>query len=694
MAAALLFIPLGLAGLALLVYIWMPRNPASTPSDQAMLHHTLGGMERGVQPHTRRPVRRPLRPLAEVGDQAVLASLTPAPDVITPATPLVAERADAPLAVEVDGDRAGAGALEVETQNGGGEVQVVFSDLLSDQDEAARGAWSVESAGESWVNAALDADEEGVAFGDLDDIFAEKTPVHSSSTKESQDPAPPAPETEHEGGVLYPSGPHHAVAPQVSTAAVAVPLRRRRSDRRVALAKFPFDPSVWDDPLSPARRRRLQKRAERATRRDEERASKAYRLIEQAEQRSRELAQQAEKAAEADTPVAAVDTGEFSDVWSRASHAEAPEKVGVEAAAPRASKRVAKKARDAQKRAAKAEAKLAKLMAKHEATQQKLAKKNEDASANSAPVELEVDLRGIGESAARTANLDGAADGPVAPTDVLPASEELRIELLDALPTGDMENSETPLSEREARRAQKRAEKESRRLEKLMERERRRDERQDDRVSKDDVLQVEFDDSPGLGSEAALVSDEEALLAQAAHSGTSTWEQYAGDETPLEESLEVSEWQEPSGTEDGLQGAAVSSWEAAASGITDFIDPTLGNHPTDAREWVDLGEEIEDTAEAGPGKGREAIHDEEDALPEELEGTVFDTIVEIGTKAERKRRFTRRRDEYEEDGVSISEWVADGATLVTVTSDTVDHHSYDLPEPIPDRVQIAFGAED
>ena len=113
------------------------------------------------------------------------------------------------------------------------------------------------------ISTAMDEDDVSPElYGDLNDIFAEsalddESTVTGASIDEPSNEAVSA-------EFSTPAVVSRAVVP-ASVEVVSEPsarYRRRRSDKRVALAKFPYDPEVWDDPLSPGKRRRLEKRAE------------------------------------------------------------------------------------------------------------------------------------------------------------------------------------------------------------------------------------------------------------------------------------------------------------------------------------------------------------------------------------------------------------------------------------------------
>lgn len=553
-------------------------------------------------------------------------------------------------------------------------------DPVSAEDSVASAAGSAEveagrgtpiEADLSWEAAALRAAEEDEEpqLGDLSEIFAELLPENVSVAPLNPSAPPARAESTAPKGEL-----RH---------------RRRRGDKNVALAKFPYDPEVWDDPLSPRRRRRLQKRAEIEQKRAAAASEKAYKRIERAKAEREALADQVVKLSGAQEPAPALEEQKFQDVWSRAANTEAPSHDAIEQPKARRDRRSQKKSVAARRKAAKADAKLERLLAKHSASAV------EETVAEAVVLEEVVEI-GRGVDASISVQADDISTSGELSTDTTPQKDELRIEVLDELPASDdvLVGGEN-ISERERKRAERKAEKESRKLEKLAKKQQRRDEKAPrSKALSGSAESFELEGTPGLGDEASAgVWDEAALETHAEQGPRGSWEQGLGDDAGSEEPLSASAWEAAIGTEDGLQAAAVSSWEAAARGVTDFVDPTGGARHTDVQELLDLGHAIEDTAVAGEGKGREAINVEDDV--EDVESG-FDAIIEVGGSDRKRRSFLKRKrnDDDDDDGVSIGEWISDGATVVTVTSDFVDHHSYDLPEPIPDRVQVAFSNED
>jgi hypothetical protein len=712
MAAALLFIPLACLGIGLLWLVWGPRKKdGQPPKDDA--------------PHG---VAMPPLPLKE------RAPLPPRPDqhtTPTDATQLDAEtiRAINELSAnieELNEEQEPTRELEDQTPYVGEVVPLDAPDEEHVVDGLLDGVFDNDSTSlnddhllgqalghtmisddivwdDAWVTAAMDEDDVSPElYGDLNDIFSEPahaaepfdpTEASTAGTPTIEDrQAPPA-----ASGTVAPASSEQPPEPVAR-------YRRRRSDKRVALAKFPYDPEVWDDPLSAGKRRRLEKRAELDRRRAEELRDRTYKRVEKARLKHAELetvaTEEAVRASAVEVPAGANTDAEFNDVWSRATLLEAPDRSGIEQPRERAQRKNAKKAARSKARAAKAAERLARLTQRHEKRQELVTKREEASMA--ALTSDPVDIEGVGVEGVQHAEISDSVEVRDFSENALAAETPMTIEVLENLPAPAELVSGGDLSEREQRRAEKKAERESRKLEKLAMREKKRTERAEASTtstgagapSNADALEFE----PGLGTAANSGSWDEAAFSSAAGSAADALERTQAELQSNEpEPMTATLWEQAMGTEDGLQAAAVSSWEVAAQGITEFIDPTGGVHATDAEEWIELGEDIADTAEAGPGRGKDAFIESEDV--EEDAPSSYDTIIEIGTSSAvgKKRRFARRKkDEDVEDdgGVSIGEWVSEGATLVTVTSDYVDHHSYDLPEPIPDRVQVAFGSDE
>jgi hypothetical protein len=716
MAAALLFIPLACLGVGLLWLVWGPKKSGEQAGQSA---GTSGVVMPPLPVRERAPLPPRIEERARHKEETQLGAVELDEETIRAINELSSGVEDV---VETQGKSAlpdNAAGQGVDADNGTEELsdepyeggaqhgEEVDQHHLSDVFEPGIDDTRLDDVvwDDAWVTAAMDEDDVSPElYGDLNDIFAEPTSDDLGTADDSQHAV------EHEfasQSAATPTTPQSAVVPPTVevVSEPAARYRRRRSDKRVALAKFPYDPEVWDDPLSPGKRRRLEKRAELDRRRAEELRERTYKRVEKARQKHTELesAVREESAkAEMEQPGSAGSAvAEFNDVWSRATLLEAPEKAGIEQPRERVQRKSAKKAARTKRRAAKAQAKLARMVERHE-KRQELVTKREASTAVAHLVEQD-DVLGVGAEDVQQAEITDTSDVRDFSENAVGEDAPMTIEVLENLPAAEELVSGDELSEREQKRAEKRAERESRKLEKLAEREKKRalrDEASSNARSakKGENSSEQIDFEPGLGTDANTGAWDEAAVSAAALTATGDFERTQAELTAAEpEPMVATLWEQALGTEDGLQGAAVSSWEAAAHGITEFVDPTGGVRATDAEEWVELGEDIEDTAEAGPGRGKDAIIESEDTDDEALSS--YDTIIEIGTAdaGGKKRRFSRRKkDEDVEDdgGVSIGEWVSEGATLVTVTSDYVDHHSYDLPEPIPDRVQVTFGSDE
>lgn len=715
MAAALLFIPLACLGVGLLWFVWGPKKSSGqASSDEAAYGAAMPPLlVRERVPLPPRPEQNP------TPTEAGHVSDVPSADAQSGEMQLDEEtiRAINELSANVEGlQKLGEEAvptssaeqqflerLELDEYHSdepvGADDQHTLSDVFGDEESVQMYADVVWD--DAWVTAAMDEDDVSPElYGDLNDIFAapEDGVVVASNTDEADWEATVTAQTQVVQRAVAP--PSVEVVPESSAR-----YRRRRSDKRVALAKFPYDPEVWDDPLSPGKRRRLEKRAELDRRRAEELRERTYKRVEKARQKHAELesvAQEETLKATTTEPVAGpAANAEFNDVWSRATLLEAPDKSGIEQPRERVQRKSAKKAGRSKRKAAKAQAKLEKLMERHEKRQELVAKR-EESNATVAVSEPE-DVEGAGAEGVQHTEITDSNEMRDFSANAISSEPEMTIEVLDNLPAAEELVSGEDLSEREQKRAEKKAERESRKLEKLAARDKKRTERVENTTSakksksRAGASEV-FEFEPGLGTNANSGAWDEAAITSAAGSAADDLTRNQAELLLAEpEPMTATLWEQALGTEDGLQGASVSSWEAAAHGITEFIDPARGVHATDAEEWVELGEEISDTAEAGPGRGKDAIIESEEVAEDILSS--YDTIIEVGTSSEstKKRRFARRKKNNESDddgGVSIGEWVSEGATLVTVVSDHVDHHSYDLPEPIPDRVHVTFGTDE
>lgn len=465
-------------------------------------------------------------------------------------------------------------------------------------------------------------------------------------------------------------------------------LRRLRSDAGVSLAKFPFDPEVWDDPLSPRAMRRAQRKSELQEKRSLQENLRARKSLDKTRARLEELEKLA--VVETETQVDAPSTAPFGDVWSRAANADAPEQSGIEQPRERSrardDKKAAKKAEQARAKAARESAKLAKLVSAHALVEERRVREESEKAALVVPEEL-ASIIGVGGAA--TTEVEVLESSEVVSYGEEEAETGLLVEVIEG-DLSDLPALSVELSDREVKRSEKKAEKESRRLEKLSQKgapdKKTRAPRKSSGESIDPALLFEG----GLGAASVVADNGDAGVAGDAERG---WEQpIVVDEKPV---VTASSWEVAADAIDGLKEASVSSWEAAAAGVSTFIDPTGGARATNVGELVELGEAIEDTALSGPGRGREAIWGTEGE--EDAEATDLGMIVEISNvPARKKRRFGRSssQEDFEEDTTPISEWVSEGTTLVTVTSDAVDHRQFDLPEPIPDRVIITFGGDE
>lgn len=464
-------------------------------------------------------------------------------------------------------------------------------------------------------------------------------------------------------------------------------LRRRRSDARVSLAKFPFDPEVWDDPLSPRAMRRAQRKSEIQEKRAQQENTRARKALDKTRARLGELEKLS--VVEAEAPQAAPEGAPFGDVWSRAANADAPEQSGIEQPRERTKardeKKALKKAERAKAKAAREGAKLAKLISEHALEEERRTAEEAEKAALVVPEEL-VSIIGVGDAA--TTEVEVSDSDEVVSYGEDEEETGLLVEVIEG-DLGDEPATSVELSDREVKRSEKKAEKESRRLEKLSLKDAAGKKARGSRKGGADSADHAQIFEGGLGSESVVADSGAADIAGDAARG---WEQAAA--VVEQPALSASTWEVAADAVDGLQEAAVSSWEAAAAGVSTFIDPTGGARATNVGELVELGETIEDTASRGPGRGREAIHGTDDP---EIEASDIGMIVEISNVPTRKkRRFVRQSNEVEleEDTTPISEWVSEGTTLVTVTSDAVDHRQFDLPEPIPDRVIVTFGGEE
>lgn len=694
MLSVLLITALVLIGVAVLVVAWLPEREEAETAPEFIGPANLAPFSPEADRGRRMPVpMEPVRALVDaeaesnaqlerseqaladlfdgkVVDGEVILAAEKGPQVSEPAAALTDEGGTLDVRE----------SLVAEDLNTGGEgIDGEFGDLVA--------SLPVEDV---WADAAFAAEDVEVqgSEGDLADIFStEVTPVAVVSTETPRFVPAPAEVQQTGGEVRY---------------------RRRKADKAVSLAKFPYDPEVWDDPLPPRKRRRLQKRAEVEQKKAAEAREKAYRRVERAKAERAALGAEALELEKVTSDGVLQGAGkqdsakpDFQDVWSRAANVEAPTHDAIEQPGERVARRTQRKAAaraaKLRKKAEKADAKLSKLLAKQPSPV-------DTSTVVPAPAEQGteyIDTSGRGIDAQLVVEAEHLQGSGAVVTAEVEVGDHLTAEILENLPVGtDVMLGGEELSEREQKRAEKRAENESRKLEKLAAKRAKKGEkpvkaRRSKSTGSEEPFQVEG--TPGLGEAATSGWDEVALEEAVKTTSGTPWESASAEVAPTTDEITASLWEEALGTEDGLQAAAVSSWEAAARGVTEFIDPTGGVRHTDVQELVDLGEAIEDTPEAGEGRGREAIIDGADAEDLGDTGLNYDAVVEMSASTSKKRRAFRKKkrdDEYDDEGVTIGDWISDGATVVTVTSDAVDHHEYDLPEPIPDRVQVAFGNDE
>ena len=426
---------------------------------------------------------------------------------------------------------------------------------------------------------------------------------------------------------------------------------------RNKMATFPFDVSVWDDPLSPRAMRRKQRKVERL-----EVAGKAER---------RRSVGRKDIAGDNATPVVLhydVGVGKpagdvFMDVWAQASGAEAPDEVGklvTERGEARGRRKAERESRSLEKMTAARKK-------KEERDAQK--KRNRGPVSGEAFALLDDAATGAGDGAV----IEGAeivqGEGVAFVEEGIEATE-LEIGTWDV----DFEEEDGDGSGLKSGRGVKRAERESRALEKLTSRRRKADAKagsvpQSSQGSED--LAADF---TGAGADAVLAA---GILET---SGVSAWELAAQAEMvdPSKES-EALTWESAVGSSaPGMGVEAVSAWDQAAESaslqgsVVEFGPQAI----TSSSDLLEMGAAI--VIGDGPGTGGDAWF-----VPEG-----FDEYAEEPRRRTSRRR--KRRGEEDEVEEAVGGGWTDGGVLVEA-DENIDFRAYDLPEPVPARASVMFG---
>lgn len=515
--------------------------------------------------------------------------------------------------------------------------QPVFAETQTEleQIEAARDTGDTEDTADAIDGAAGDSrpQEEPQVLVEADSGAVESTVVLAP-----QDLIPPRPPTE-------PIAKTPAKAPRVKKA-------------RNKMATFPFDVSVWDDPLSPRAMRRKQRRAERL-----EAGIDSKRL------RSKE---HTDIAGNNTSPVplhydAVVDPSSgdiFSDVWAQASGAAAPDEVGklvTERGASRGRRKAERESRALEKMTAKRKK-------KEEREANRLRKRGPNSEGVAGfPGE---DETGFGGSAvlAGIDEVDGAGVSFVGEgldtTDVEVGTWDVDFEEEDGTSGLVSKN----------RRGVKRAERESRALEKLTSKRNKAEKKAGTGVAGSQGSDDLTKDSSGVGENAVLAAE---ILET---TGVSAWELAAQAEAlDPTQAAEVTTWESAAGpATPGMGVAAVSAWDQAAESaslqgsVVEFSPQAI----TSSSDLLEMGAAI--VIGDGPGQGGDAWF-----VPEG-----FDEYEE-----EPRRRTGRRRKRRDDDDVleeAVGGGWTDGGVLVEA-DENIDFRAYDLPEPVPARASVMFG---
>lgn len=454
----------------------------------------------------------------------------------------------------------------------------------------------------------------------------------------SQHPIPPMPPT----------------GPSVNMTAKALRVKKVRNK----MATFPFDVSVWDDPLSPRAMRRKQRKAERL-----EAGSDAKRVRSNG---SKDVpgTNTAPVALHYDLGVEPLKNDVFLDVWAQASGAAAPDEVG-------------------QLVTARGESRGRRKAEKESRSLERMTKKRKQKEERAAQKKGKGDSTGMGAPAFSAEAGDGIGDAAVLAGAEIVEGEGVTF-VGDGLETTEIEVGTWDVdfdeedgdagSAPQSQRGVKRAERESRALEKLTAKRRKAAEKAGSSSTGVPSIEGFPEDFTGVGENAVIA------VGAVETDGVSAWELAAQAETvdPNQEPAALT-WESAAGSaEQGMGVEAVSAWDQAAEtaslqgSIVEFSPQAI----TSSSDLLEMGAAV--VIGEGPGQGGDAWF-----VPEG-----FDEYEE-----EPRRRAGRRRKRRDDDG-EIEEAVGGGWTdggVLVEADENIDFRAYDLPEPVPARASVMFG---
>jgi len=455
----------------------------------------------------------------------------------------------------------------------------------------------------------------------------------------------------------HPMPPMPPAAPTASIPEKAPRVKKVRNK----MATFPFDVSVWDDPLSPRAMRRKQRKAERLE------AAVGSKRLRSKDQKDIIGGNTAPVALHYDAAVEKSASDVFLDVWAQASGAEAPDEVGklvTERGASRGRRKAERESRSLEKLTDKRKKKEAR-----DATKQRKVGSASD-GVSGFPEDVET---GFGDSAvlAGAEIVDGES---VSFTEEGVESPDLEVGTWDV----DFEEEDgADASGKKSKRGVKRAERESRSLEKLTAKRRKSDGKAAPGDADSQRTSDLTEDFTGAGENAVLAAD---VLET---TGVSAWELAAQAETvDPGGNLEALTWESAAGaagsSEQGMGVEAVSAWDQAAEtaslqgSVVEFTPQAI----TSSSDLLEMGAAV--VIGDGPGQGGDAWF-----VPEG-----FDEYEEEPRRRAGRRRKRRGDDDEVEEAVGGG-WT-DGGVLVEA-DENIDFRAYDLPEPVPARTSVMFG---
>lgn len=472
--------------------------------------------------------------------------------------------------------------------------------------------------------------------------------------------------TEGEEVVVGVDTTHHPIPPMPPTAPTAsAPEKAPRVKKvRNKMATFPFDVSVWDDPLSPRAMRRKQRKAERLE------AAVGSKRLRSKGQKDIASSNTSPVALHYDAAVEKSASDVFLDVWAQASGAEAPDEVGrsvTERGASRGRRKAERESRSLEKLTDKRKKKEARDAAKP----RKISAVSDGVSGF--PEDAET---GFGDSAvlAGAEIVDGES---VSFIEEGIESPELEVGTWDVdFEEDDGAGGTGPKS----KRGVKRAERESRALEKLTAKRRKSDGKAAPGHASGQSASDLTEDFTGTGEQAVLAAD---IIET---TGVSAWELAAQAETvdPGGDS-EVLTWESAAGvagsSEQGMGVEAVSAWDQAAEtaslqgSVVEFSPQAI----TSSSDLLEMGAAV--VIGDGPGRGGDAWF-----VPEGFDEYEEEPRRRVG------RRRKRRGDDVEVEEAVGGGWT-DGGVLVEA-DENIDFRAYDLPEPVPARASVMFGEDE